>query len=114
MRALQDESVALMHTRMDKIENLLSSVAENIMSSHANQNIINHETKNRDAFIMNTLKAVQDDLKQIIPLKQIANIEGNLLSVYQMNDYTEFFNTNKYIECFKRNILMNENIIKYM
>ena len=113
-KTFYEESVLTMHTRMDKIENLLSSIAENITSANANQHIINNETNNRELFMMKTLKAVQEDLKLIIPIKQIANVEENLLCNFQMNEYAEFFQPKQFFEYFNQFILLNDNMIEYM
>ena len=109
--AVQDESIALIHSRLDKMENLMSSISTNLMSLNSNHTKNTNDTINRDSLFLNTLNKLFEEQKKITSEKQISIMENKEL---QKNDYNNFFETTNFTQYFNEYIFMDLNLKRYM
>ena len=109
--AVQDESIALIHSRLDKMETLMSSISTNLMSLNSNHTKNTNDTINRDSLFLNTLNKLFEEQKKITSEKQISIMENKEL---QKNDYNNFFETTNFTQYFNEYIFMDLNMKRYM
>jgi hypothetical protein len=109
--AAHEESIALVHARLDRIENLMSSISTNLMSLNSNHTKNSNDTINRDSLFLNTLNKLHEEQKKITSEKQLTTIENRHLLRTDFNDFFEIYQFTQY---FNEYIFMDLYMKKYM